>query len=232
MNVQKLTRMFRTEHQPVQAGVVIEEEGTALVFVSEGGVTVVRPSTGAADEIFAGFSLTGRNSPPSHLPHAFKSSVPESLVVELPRTPLTGQILVKVGKVKLDIVAGAPTDETEVQLAGNDLVFFAGSAKKLLEVQFVYEPSMAEARTILGDMPIGGLASSAQGIIGVALHGEIGTTMYDASVDWNGVINPNLGVDGRLTVGGSGKKLTNVTVLATPSTEPGTFGALKVRVSA
>lgn len=230
MNVQKITRLFRTEHMPVQPGVIVEEEGTSLVFVSDNGVTVVRPSTGANGEVFAGFSLS-RNSPPSHLPHAFESSVPESLVVELPRTPLTGQIMVKVGGVKLEIVAGAPADATEVQLAGRDLVFFAGQSKKKLFVQFIYEPTMAEARTILGDMPIGGLASSAQGIIGVALHGEIGTTMYDASVDWTGVINPNLGVDGRLTVGGSGKLLTQVTVLAAPSTEPGSFGALKVRVS-
>lgn len=230
MNVQKLTRLFRTEHQPVQAGVIIEEEGTALVYVSENGLTVVRPSTGAADEVFAGFSLS-RNSPPSYLPHAFQSSVPESLVIELPRTPLTGQILVKVAGVKLEIVAGAPVAADEVQLAGRDLVFFAGQSKKSLFVQFVYEPTMAEARTILGDMPIGGLASSAQGIIGIALHGEIGTTMYDASADWTGVINPNLGVDGRLTVGGTGTKLTNVTVMAQPSTDVGSFGALKVRVS-
>lgn len=231
MNVQKLTRLFRTEHQPVQAGVIIAEEGTALVFVSENGQTVVRPSTGAANEIFAGFSLIGRNSPPAHLPHAFKSSVPESLVLELPRVPLTGQILVKVAGVKVDIVAGEPADATEVQLSGRDLVFFAGAEKKSLAVQFIYEPTLAEARTVIGDAPIGGLASSAQGIIGIALHGEIGTTMYDASVDWTGVINPNLGVDGRLTVGGSGTKLSHVTVLAAPSTEGGTFGALKVRVS-
>lgn len=231
MNVQKLTRLFRTEHLPVQSGVIIEEEGTALVFVSENGTTCVRPSTGAAGEQFAGFSMS-RNSPPSYIPHAFNSSVPESLVVELPRTPLTGQILVKVGGVKLEVVAGVPADATEVQLAGNDLVFFAGSTKKALYVQFIYEPTLAEARTILGDMPIGGLASSYQGIIGVALHGQVGTTMYDASADWTGVINPNLGVDGRLTVGGSGPKLSNVTVLATPSTDAGSFGALQVRVSA
>lgn len=232
MNVQKLTRLFRTEHLPVQTGVIIEEEGTALVFVSENGQTVVRPSTGAAGEIFAGFSLHGRNSPPSYVPHAFDSTVPESLVVELPRTPLTGQVLVKVAGVKLEVVAGAPADATEVQLSGKELIFFAGEGKKSLYVQFIYEPSLAEARTILGDMPIGGLPAHYQGIIGVALHGQIGTTMYDASVDWTGVINPNLGVDGRLTVGGSGKKLENVTVLAAPSTDAGSYGALQVRISA
>lgn len=231
MIVQKYSRLFRTEHFDVQAGVVIEEEGTALVFVQEGGKTVVRPSTGAAGEVFAGFSQS-RNSPPTYIPHAFNSAVPASLVVELPRTPLAGQILVKLDGVKADIVAGAPAASGEVQLVANVLTFHADDAASALYVQFIYEPTLAEARTILGDMPIGGLASTYQGVIGATLHGTVATTMYDASVDWSGVVNPTLGVDGRLTVGGVGTKLTNVQVMQTPITDAGSYGALVVRVSA
>lgn len=231
MLVQKYTRLFRTEHFDVQEGVVIQEEGVALVFVQEGGKTKVRPSTGAAGEVFAGFSQS-RNSPPSYIPHVFEASVPATLIVELPRIPLTGQILVKIGGTKATIVAGAPDAAGKVQLTANVLSFHADDANKEIYVQYIYEPSMAEARTILGDMPIGGLPSSNQGVIGATLHGNVATTMYDASVDWTGVINPTLGVDGRLTVGGSGTKLTNVQVIQTPITDAGSYGALVVRVSA
>lgn len=231
MIAQKLTRLFRTEHFPVQEGVVIQEEGMALVFVQEGGKTVVKPSTGAAGEVFAGLSQS-RNSPPSFIPHVFESVIPASLVVELPRIPMAGQILVKVGGTKLTVVADAPASASEVQLTVDKLIFFAGEAAKSLYVQYIYEPSLAEARTVLGDMPIGGLPSTYQGIIGVTLHGTVGTTMYDASKDWSGVINPRLGVDGRLTTDGPGTLLTNVQVIQTPVSEPGNYGALVVRVSA
>lgn len=229
MLVQKNTRMFFTEHRNVQDGVVIPEEGIALVYVKQGNETVVRPSTGAAGEVFAGFSMS-RNSPPSFIPHVIEGRVSASLLLELPRIPVSGQILVKLGNTVATIVANAPAASGEVQLSANNLAFHADDEGKKVFVQFIYEPTLAEARTILGDMPIGGLPTSHQGIIGLAVRGDIATTWYDASVDWSGVINPTLGVDGRLTVGGTGVKLTNVVVQSAPTAEAGSFGALIVNI--
>lgn len=238
----KNSRFFQTVHRDVEPGVVISEEGVALVFASSNGHTYVRPSSGVAGEVFAGFSLS-RNSPPAYLPRIIKDkTVPATGVLDLARVPVTGQILVKVAGEVLSIVADTP-DEGEVQLQGQKLYFFAGTPEnggtpavlgdqgKELYVQFIYEPSVQEAKTVIGEAPIGGLPSSEMEIIGVTQRSEaIGTTFYDASVDWTGVIHPKLGVDGRLTTKGNGTTLTNVIVKGTPVADEGAYGPLVVEV--
>lgn len=239
----KYSRFFETEHRNVEPGLVINEEGVALVWSTVGGSSYVRPSTGASGEVFAGFSLS-RNSPPAYLPRIISGkTVPNTGVLDLSRLPVTGQLLVKVGGEPLTIVADAP-EAGEVQLQGQKLYFFAGTEAveggasavagdqgKELFVQFIYEPSVMEAKTIIGEAPIGGLASSELERIGVTQRSEaIATTYYDASVDWTGVIHPKLGVDGRLTTKGSGTTLTNVVVQGTPIADDGSYGVLIVKV--
>lgn len=242
MLVQKYTRFFGTEHRDVEPGVVIEEEGIALVYTKVNGRTYVRPSTGAANEVFAGFSIS-RNSTPRYLPKIIAGRlVPDSGVIDLGRIPLTGQILVKAGGDVLEISANAPV-AGKVQLQGQKLFFFQGTPAagsdpavvgdigKEVYVQFIYEPTVAEARTIIGDGPIGGLPSTAQERIGVATRmEELATTYYDASADWASAFNPKLGADGRLTTSGGGTILTNVIVMDTPVADPASYGALKLKV--
>lgn len=243
MLVQKYTRTFNTEHRDVEPGIVIREEGIALVWTKVNGRAYVRPSTGAADEIFAGFSLD-RNSPPAFLPKIVSEVVvPESGVVDLMRQPLTGQILVKAGGEVLAISANAPV-AGKVQLVGTKLYFFlgtpavgatpavAGDNGKDLYVQFMYEPTVAEARTVLGDLQIGGLASTEQERIGVTTRAEsLATTFYDASADWTAVVHPKLGVGGKLTSSGSGTLLENVIVMQNPAADAASYGPLVVKVT-
>lgn len=243
MLVQKYTRTFNTEHRDVEPGIVIQEEGVALVWSKVNGRSYVRPSTGAKGEIFAGFALN-RNSPPAFLPKIVSGVVvPESGVVDLARQPITGQILVQVGGDTLSITANAPTDGT-VQLVGTKLYFFLGTPAeganpavlgdngKELFVQFMYEPTVSEARTVLGDLQIGGLASTEQERIGVTTRAEsLATTFYDASSDWAAVIHPKLGVDGRLTASGNGTLLENVIVMQTPVADAASYGPLVVKVT-
>lgn len=244
MLVQKYTRFHSTEHRDVEPGVIIEEEGVALVYSHVGNKTYVKPSTGAANEVFAGFSLS-RNSPPRFLPRVMDNLVvPESGVVELNRVPLTGQILVKIAGDVQTISANAPAAGT-VQLVGSKLFFFTGTPQDgvtpavpgdqghELYIQFVYEPSVNEARTIIGDAPIGGLPSSYQERIGVTARSEaIGTTCYDASKDWSGVTHPKLGVDGKLTTDGTGTTLTMCIVMGGPVGDAASYGALPIKVIA
>lgn len=211
---QKYTRIFHTEHRPVETGALFEDEGMAAVFVKEGDQTVVRPSTGAAGEKFAGVS-TSRNAPPLFVPYVFEG-VLSSLEMELPRIPLTGQILVKLDGTKLTIVASDTAAENEVVLDANKLTFEAGSEGKTVFIQMMYEPTVAEARQFKGDLPVGNLSSSAQGIIGLVTRGDVSTTYFDASADWSGAMDANLGADGKFTVGGSGAD-AKVTVVAAPS---------------
>lgn len=226
MLVQRYTRLQLTEHRPVEAGLNITEEGIALVAVKQGNDTVVRPSTGAADETFAGFSLS-RNSPPTTFPWVGEGRTPASLNLQLPRIPMVGQILVRVAGVARTIVAAAP-EAGEIRLVGDILTFHADDEGVEYNVQMQYEPTVLEARTIIGDGPIGGIASGPMDTIGIITRGDAATTLYDAGADFTNVIHPTLGADGRLTVGGAGTVLKNVQVLTVPTSEN---VALVVRVN-
>lgn len=226
MLVQKYTRLFLTEHRPVEAGLRLTEEGIALVLVKQGNDTVVRPSTGAANETFAGFSLT-RNSPPATLPWVGEGRVPASGSIELPSLPLAGQILIKVDGVVRTVVAAAPATG-EAKLEARVVTFFADDVGSEYLIQLQFEPTVSQARTLLGDAPIGGISAASQDTIGVVTRGDCATTLYDASADFSAVIHPSLGADGCLTVGGPGTKLTNVQVISAPSAEN---SALVVRVN-
>lgn len=227
MLVQRYTRLFLTEHRPVETGLNLTEEGIALVAVKQGNETVVRPSTGAANESFAGFSLT-RNSPPETFPWCGEGSVPATLNLQLPRTPLASQILVKLNGVAVDIVANAPDNDGEVRLVGDVITFHADSEGASYTVQMQYEPTVLEAKTIIGNAPIGGIAAGPMDQIGVITRGDVATTLFDASADFASVMHPTLGADGRLTVGGAGTELKNVQVISAPTSEN---SALVVRVN-
>jgi hypothetical protein len=210
------TRITRTKHANVMPGVIIPEEGMACVYAKDNGETKVTLSTGAPGEIFAGVSWS-RNSAPASLPHVQESSVPTSRIVELVRTPIAGQLNVKLGGLQLDVVSTAPADATEVQLVGRNLVFFAGSEMKAYAAQFLYAPTVTEARTIIGDGPHGGLASTAQSVIGLVKDAYIATNAFDASADWSNAMHVQLAAGGTFAPGTAEDHIPNVIVLNAPN---------------
>lgn len=215
---QKYTREFHSEHRPIETGALIADEGIALVFVKEGSDTVVRPANGVAGEIFAGVSKS-RNVAPLFVPFVFEGTVDSASGLELPRLPLAGQTLVRIEGAAATIVGGAPAAAGEVQIDGQQVNYHADDDGKSQTVQFMYEPTVTEARTFKGDVAIGGLSSTAQGIIGLITKGDIATTYFDASADFTGALEVNLGADGKFTVGGSGVKVPGVTVQSAPSAD-------------
>ena len=243
MIVDKYTRTFNTEFRDVEPGLVLNEDGQALVYSKVNGRTYVRPSQGVTGEIFAGISVN-RNTPPSFLPKIVSDVVvPESAVVDLGRIPLNGQLLVKVDGDVLDVVSSAPT-EGKVQSVGGKLYFFAGTPEnggtpavpgdqgKELYVQFMYEPTVSEAKTIRGDAPIGGLSSSELERIAVLTRAEsVATTFYDAAADWSTAIKPKLGVDGKFTTTGNGETLNTVIVMQTPVADAASYGPLVLKIT-
>lgn len=218
---QKYTRQFLTEHRPVAPGVSITEEGVALVYVRVPGEAElhVQPSTGAAGEVFAGFSWT-RNHPPALLPFIQEGVIPAGGKIELDQVPVTGQLLLSAAGDAKEIVADAPVDNTQVQVVGTTVTFHADSVGSTYFAQMQFEPTVQQARQILGDMPIGGLASTNEGVIGVLTRADVATTMFDAAADFGAAeLHPSLGADGRLTIGGNGTKLLNVVVVSAPSAD-------------
>lgn len=210
------TRITRTKHENVLSGVIIPEEGMALVYVKENGETKVTLSSGAAGELFAGVSFS-RNVAPASLPFVQETSVPASETLELVRTPNAGQLNVKVGGVQKDVVASAPADATEVQLSGRVLTFFAGEKNKSVRAQFTYAPTVVEARAVIGDGPHGGLSSTSQSVIGTLKDASFATNMFDASADWSDAMFVKTGAGGTFVPGTAGDHVTNVIVRNSPN---------------
>lgn len=223
------TRIVLTKHANVLSGHIVPEEGMALVYVKEDGETKVQLSTGAANEIFAGVSQS-RNTPPAALPFFQEGMIPASLSIELPRTPIAGQLLVKVAGVQKTIVNAAPADATEVQLSGHNLILFAGEASKGYQAQFLYAPTVTEARTVIGDTPIGGLSSTAQSVIGRLLDADLATNMFDASADWHDVMYVKTGPGGTFVPGTVADHIIGAVVKNSPSAA-NPFLALSINVA-
>ena len=211
------TRIVRTNHMPVVSAAVIPEEGMALVYAKELGLTKVQLSTGVAGEIFAGVSFS-RNSHPGQVPYVQEQLVPANLTVTLVRAPIAGQLLVQLnGGEALRIVSASPAAANEVQLSGSNLVFFSGAAGALVSAQFLYVPTVVEARTFVGDAPIGGLASTAESVIGLLKDAQFSTNFFDASVDWSDALYVKLAAGGNFTVGTAADHVQNVVVYNAPN---------------
>lgn len=223
----KHTRIFLTEHQPVLSGHIIPEEGCALVWVKDGANTKVQLSTGAAGEIFAGVSLS-RNAPAAFLPSYKAGMIPASGRIGLGLTPMAGQYHVLLDGVAATEAAAAPA-AGEYQIDNNELVFNVADAAKAYTITFMFEPTVSQARAYTGDMPIGGLSSTVQEVIGMLTYAECSTSRFDASADWSGVINPYLGPNGTFAAAGPGTLLTNVIVESAPQAG-NPFLTLRVKV--
>ncbi len=211
----KYTRIFHTEHQDVVSATVIQEEGIALVFSKENGITKVKPSAGLTTEVFAGVSLA-RNVPPAFAPNVEEFIVGTGLVHNLVRAPLAGQCLIKVAGAAKTIVGTAPANNGQVMLVGTTLTFFAGENGKSVFVQYMYEPTVLEAATFVGHAIIGGQAFRSMDTIGMITRGTFSTNYFDASVDWSTALAVRVGVNGKLTTAGTGAVVANATVMNTP----------------
>lgn len=210
------TRIHRTDNKKAAAGAQIREEGTALVYVKENGELVVKPSTGADGEIFAGLS-TGARRHPQELIKVESHVIPATGFVELARVPkalavwLDGTMIATA-----DIGANPVVPANGVNVVGNKVYAAVGSTVK---TQYSYEPTVSEAQGEVGDLPINGDAEAATGRNSFVTLGTVATTMFDATVDWTAVVNPRLGADGKLTTKGIGTLLSNVLIENAPSAE-------------
>ena len=223
------TRIIRSLPERVAPGVVIPEEGIPLSYVKVDGETCVQPCTGAADEIFAGVSLS-RNSPPAALPMVVEFAY-GSGSGKFPRAPIGGQLMVKnvADGVTRTVVAAAPAaGEIQVDAQGNYALNVADAGANFT-AQFHYIPSVVEAQSIIGDAPIGGLPSTALGEIGALKQATISTNFFDASVDWSTAMYVAL-ANGMFTVGSAADHVPNVVVRNAPSAD-NAFLTLSINVA-
>lgn len=218
MILQKFSRIFYTEHRPASNGLKLPEEGMVMTYVNEGQDVVVNTCNGGAGEVFAGIALA-RNTPPLFLTHIVEGTV-EGTEIELPRIAVAGQALVKVGGQVKTLVADAAAIDTAAKAAVDaDVVHVhADMEGEAYEILFKYEPTVAEAAQMTGDVAIGGLSQHVVGDVGVITRGDVATTYFDAGVDWNGVIDEvYMGPGGIFTTDSTGELAKGVTVVSAPS---------------
>lgn len=213
------TQIVMTGEDKLMPGTQITEEGVALIWAMYQGEAVLDLSTGAAGEKFAGFAIA-RNMPPQFQVKVETITIDNTGLVILDRVPVAGQLLVKVAGAAMPQVvsAAAPADNTTVSVNGAELRFHADSYGAELYVQYAYELTVAEARSITGDAPIGGLASNIEGQCAYVSLGSVSTDMIDMSEDWSAAgLHPFLSAEGRLSAGGAGVELTNLIIKKLPT---------------
>lgn len=209
---------YKTLFETLASGVAIQEEGIALVFVKEDGDTKVIPSTGAAGERFAGIAIA-RNMPPAQVPAVEEGVISASGTGTLARTPVVGQLLVKVSGTVLTVVTD-PThtpNDSEIVVVGANYKVSNANAGQPAVFQYLYRPTVLEARTLLGDAPYGGLAANALGTVGVLKQAEVGTSFFDASKDWSNTLYAKLGAGGIFVPGTASDHTPGITVKNTPN---------------
>lgn len=208
------SRINRSEEQAVDATAVLSAVGCALV---QGTAGSVKPSTGAAGEVFVGASL----SQPLTLfnfPKVEALTVNGSNQITLSKTPLAGSLRV-VNAAGAALVAGTPaSNATDYSITGQVITVNVALAGQVVTVVYQFAPTVTEARMLQGDTQPGGAAALTTGTVGVIQAGTVYTTEYDTTVDWS-VANPvvKVGANGKFTIGGTGAVVPNAQVRQVPS---------------
>lgn len=199
------------KERAIATGVTVPGEGVPLVRVLENGLEHVKPCTGAAGEIFVGFSWM-HNVLPIVATRVEAIKVPAAGAAQevyLKRNNLVAtQISIMFGAAQFTEVGAAPAASEYIcdDVLGK-LTFNAGEADagKTLYVTYKYTPTGMEIKTqykaeSLNTYP----AFEFLGSLGVITLGELYTDQFDASVDWSVVPNNSitLGV-GVLSAGGA-----------------------------
>lgn len=214
------TRPGEIAEKLIAAGIVVGAEGVPLVSVLENGHEHVKPSAGAADEIFVGFSWM-HNVVPTVLSICEEIHVPDEApyTVQLSRGNLiSGQIsgrnLAAFFEVNTGTLAAGVFD---VDFATGLLTFHVDDAGRDINMTYAYTPTVIEAKANYPEADLNiNPAFEFLNTLGVILVGEVYTDQYDKAVDWTTVGNDIFLGAGQLTGAGNVKIGGHVTHVPTP----------------
>lgn len=210
------TRIVRTKQEDVAAGVLIPEEGMALVAVMQQGRRVVQPSTGASGEVFTGVSFH-RFAPPALYPVVEMVEVGADGSIVASQVPAAGQLAVFINGEALTVVTAAPASDAEVQYTGTaTLRTDVGNAQAVAKLQYLYAPSAVQARAILGDAPVGGLGVGEIASVGALKDADLSTSFFVASADWTNAQFVKLAANGMFAPAAAADAIPNVLVRNVP----------------
>lgn len=199
----------------------INDNGLVLQAAYENGRRKCRPSNGAANSIFLGFSKGVIGSgPPSTVTFSEVITTDNTGVARLSFPLAAANILTVIkgegyGSAPLAPTASAttaPADATHYQLGadGQTLTFTSANANTDFFVVYRYSPTLEGARWTYGDFIPGNNAHNNFGRIGMVFDGLIVTDMFDAAVNWAAVTDASAnnalrgGPNGLVTIGTTG----------------------------
>lgn len=215
------TRVHRSIERPVAVGATVTAEGQVLVADVSSSVFGVKPSTGAAGEQFMGVSLAQQLTP-LYMPKVEVLVVAAAATTSAPasKTIVSGTLRV-VAETSGELTAGNPattTGQYSVDLNTGIITVHADQTGEDLTVYYRYSPTTVEAQMLQGNIPPGGAASLTLDSVGVIEQGDIFTTEYDTTINWEAA-NPvavTMGANGVFTTGGN--VTVNARVIAVPTT--------------
>ena len=173
-------------------GAVFTAEGQALVRTAGASAQGVLPSTGTANDIFAGFAIAGTSALP--FPESYYNKVEQfvansSGAITLSLTPVSGQVFI------LDNTTGAPA--TGYTVTGTQVTGL--TAGDTVTVTYKYALTVVQERVLFGDIQPGGYVGAYVGQIGVASRGAIYISEFDASANWAAATGIYLAANGQVT---------------------------------
>ncbi len=197
----------------VAPGAIIDAEGMALVRLNGAQSQGVLPSTGTANDLFAGFSIAGTSAAPFAEGYAVKVEshlqVDAGGSVTLQFAPVPNSTFVLDEDTGLPVASPVITGKVVSGLTVGDYV----------TVTYKYALSVIQARALYGDTQPGGYSGAYIGQVGLIKRGQIYTTEFDSSKNWAAATAVKLAAGGQLTdQSGSGLAIT-AQIIALPGVE-------------
>ncbi len=218
LDINKST-LIETHLNKVSSSVSKIEEGSALIYIMENGLSVVSPAAGAGGETYAGVTHS-RITRPNTAVGTVEFTVPGSspYTVTLSETPITTPG-VYINNVKAAVGGAAG----QYAIAGAVLTFNSADAGKNVRVVYDYNLTQVKAALLFGNDLVEPDLSTGQSIA-VITTGMVFIDNFVVEDDWESV-NPSiyLAAGGKFTTQSGGTQVDAI-VISTPSASAGMLG--------
>lgn len=205
------TRIVDSSEAILAEGAQVTQEGQAMVAVPGKGIS---PSTGVANEIFAGFAMNQLCGIPVLEPYGIAVEeflVDSSAKVTVQFAPVSNSVAL------INLESGDKMAPPKVTGKTIEAEMTAGMKVKVV---YRYALTNIQARAMMGDAQPGGPAGAIVGQCGLAKRGIIYTSCFDTSVNWAAATAIKLASGGFVTdQSGEGTALTGAYVVKVPTAE-------------
>lgn len=198
------------------AGAMFHAEGQALVRTNTNQAAGVHPSTGAASDIFIGFSVASTVGAAFAEPYynaVKRYVVPSGGSITLDRTPVAGQVGIYDETAAAAVAVTSPVTVHGATIAGL-------TPGNVVVVTYKWALTVLDRVSLFGNEQPGGYVGNVVDQIGYIRFGTVYTSEFDASKDWKSATAIKLAPNGQITdQTGSGVVIPGATIINVPGTQ-------------